>query len=71
MEKCFACDKKFKDGSKRYLVDTRDSQTVFVGPDCYKKVLAAGEDGYLLPPDKDKFQSGLRLFRCLYPIKND
>ena len=33
---CFACGKKLS--NKKYLVDTSDNQTVWVGPDCYKKV---------------------------------
>lgn len=47
-EPCFAC------GRPIYLVnpprvDTRDDQTVFVGTDCYRKVVEAGEAGYQPP----------------------
>ncbi len=34
--KCFACDKKL--GKNPNLVDTRDSQLVYVGSECYKKI---------------------------------
>lgn len=47
-EKCFACDKALKSESP-LLVDTRDGQKVFVGPDCYKKICLAGEKGYQPP----------------------
>ena len=45
--KCFACNKSMK--NRRYLVDTRDGQTCYVGSDCYKKVVSAGENGYQPP----------------------
>lgn len=42
---CFACGKKFgKRG--QFLVDTRDGQEVYVGPECLKHVQAAGDTGY-------------------------
>ncbi len=43
-QKCFACDKKL--GNNPKIADTRDDQTVYVGPDCYKRIVAAGEAGY-------------------------
>ncbi len=45
--KCFACDKPMK--GKPHLADTRDNQTVFVGPDCFSRIRAAGDDGYQPP----------------------
>jgi hypothetical protein len=42
-EKCFSCGRPFRKNENRHLVDTRDGQTIYVGPDCYKKVLAADE----------------------------
>lgn len=46
-EKCFACARPFRAGAKLpTLVDTRDGQTVLVGPECAKKIEAAGEAGY-------------------------
>lgn len=48
--RCFACDRKL--GNNPYLVDTRDDQTVFVGSECFRKIKAAGEKGYLPPPDE-------------------
>lgn len=47
-EKCFACNRSLR-GRKPHLVDTRDAQLVFVGPDCYEHVLAAGSRGYQPP----------------------
>lgn len=45
-EKCFACG---REGAGRFLVDTRDAQMPYVGPRCYRKVIAAGEAGYQPP----------------------
>lgn len=59
MKKCFACDKPITAGvinpetlsidPMGFMVDTRDDQTVEVGPECYKKVKAGGEAGYQPP----------------------
>lgn len=57
-EKCFACGRKL--GKTPLLVDTRDGQTVFVGRECAKLVLAMGEQGYRPPRGGPK----------LYPMKN-
>ena len=46
MERCFACGKELKSPN---LVDTRDGQTVYVGPECFAKVREAGESGYQPP----------------------
>lgn len=45
--KCFACGRKL--GASPQLVDTRDAQTVYVGRECYKLVVAAGANGYQPP----------------------
>lgn len=47
MGKCFACGKKIKGSG--YLIDTRDSQTAVVGPDCFKRIKSAGDVGYQPP----------------------
>jgi hypothetical protein len=48
MVKCFACDKKL--GLNPKLVQSAvDEQTMYVGSDCYKRILAAGEAGYQPP----------------------
>lgn len=44
---CFSCGKKIT--GRKYLVDTRDHQTVYVGPECFKHVRRAGETGYQPP----------------------
>lgn len=46
MDRCFACGKRC---GTRHLVDTRDAQKVYVGRSCYRKVQAAGPDGYQPP----------------------
>ena len=56
--KCFCCDKKLT-GKKKYLVTTRDEQTVYVGPECFKKIQKNGNNGYQPPLGGPK----------LYPIK--
>jgi hypothetical protein len=45
--KCFACGKKIK--GMPYKADTRDDQTVFVGPKCYTYIMLAKDDGYQPP----------------------
>ncbi len=47
MDKCFACDRRL--GKSPKLVDTRDSQTVYVGSECFKLIAKAGETGYQPP----------------------
>lgn len=47
INRCFACDKKL--GKNPRLVDTRDSQLVYVGSDCYKRIEKSGNDGYQPP----------------------
>jgi hypothetical protein len=46
-EKCFACGRKL--GKTPKLVDTRDSQLVYVGVECFKEIQRAGEVGYQPP----------------------
>lgn len=61
-EYCFACGKPLKAG-KSFLVDTRDDQTVYVGPECYKRVVEAGEEGYKPAKYKGKvYKNVLRLW---------
>ena len=45
--KCFACDKPLPVNPT--LADTRDGQTVYVGPECLRRIRAAGEAGYQPP----------------------
>lgn len=45
---CFACGKPFV-SENPHEVDTRDDQKVYVGPDCYRRVMKCGEDGYQPP----------------------
>lgn len=59
-ERCFACNKIL--GKNPKMVDTRDDQKVYVGAECYKRVVQAGERGYKCPnaiPGEPR----------LYPIK--
>ena len=41
---CFACGKKT--GTNPNIADTRDDQIVFVGMECYRRIVAAGDAGY-------------------------
>jgi len=45
-ERCFACGRALKTPK---LVDTRDGQVVFVGPECYRRIESAGEKGWQPP----------------------
>ncbi len=45
--KCFACDRVIT--TKPHVADTRDSQIVYVGSECFKHIAAAGEEGYQPP----------------------
>ena len=45
--RCFACDRKL--GVNPYPADTRDSQWVYVGSECYKLIKQAGAEGYQPP----------------------
>lgn len=53
MAQCFACGKLLK---RQRLAACLDEQTVEVGPDCFKKIAAAGRDGFQPP------RGGPRLF---------
>lgn len=55
--KCFSCGRRLP--KTKQLVDTRDDQKVWVGPDCHLKVREAGELGYQPPLGGPK----------LYPLK--
>ncbi len=55
-DKCFACGRQL---NTCCLVDTRDGQEVFVGKECYRKIMAAGDAGYQPPQGGPK----------LYPIR--
>lgn len=53
-EKCFACDRRFRRNSFGLIVFhseaiTLDGQRVYVGCDCYQKIVQAGADGYQPP----------------------
>jgi len=46
-EKCFACGKPLRTPSRSPLAITADlAQVVSVGPDCWKSIQAAGDNGY-------------------------
>ena len=48
-DKCFACDKKLAAGKQPIRADTRDDQRVWVGPECHRKIVKAGNNGYQPP----------------------
>lgn len=47
-ERCFACGRVIH-AKMPHKADTRDGQWVFVGAECFKLVMAAGETGYQPP----------------------
>jgi hypothetical protein len=59
-EKCFACDKPFGKQPSRLVNVAHEDQDVYVGPDCYKRIKAAGKRGY--QPMKNGKPFGPRLF---------
>ena len=64
--RCFACNKKL-DRSPT-IVDTRDGQFVWVGPDCFKMIRKAGEAGYQPPiRGSENVLNGPRL----YTVRNE
>ena len=46
--RCFACDRVIRRPTP-FLADTRDDQVVHVGPECLRKIEAAGDAGYQPP----------------------
>lgn len=44
--KCFACDRALR---RPHLVRCIDEQTVFVGPECFRRISASGKTGYQPP----------------------
>ena len=54
--RCFACDRKL--GRNPAIIDTRDGQTAFVGAECFKLIIKAGDSGWQPPKGGPK----------LYPI---
>jgi len=47
IEKCYACNRKL--GKTPHLVTCCDEQTVYVGRECYKLIVAGGKQGYQPP----------------------
>lgn len=45
-DRCFACNRVLKSPKE---VWTSDPQMQWIGPECYRKVVAAGEQGYQPP----------------------
>ena len=49
MNKCYACGRRFTADENRVLVDTHEDQAVFVGRECYRHIVEAGEEGWQPP----------------------
>lgn len=47
VQRCFACDRKL--GKKPKLVSTRDNQDVYLGSECFKLIVKAGNLGWQPP----------------------
>lgn len=46
-EKCYACGKPIPKKRQPLIVNVAlDDQNVYVGPDCYRRIVKAGDDGY-------------------------
>lgn len=45
-DKCFACDRALR---RPHIVRCIDEQTVFVGPECFRRVRESGAAGYQPP----------------------
>lgn len=58
--KCFACGRKMPK-SRRLVNVAREDQNVFVGPDCFQRVIDAGDAGYQPP------RGGPILYVCKAP----
>lgn len=56
---CFVCGKAL--GKTPALVRCEDEQTVYVGRECFKRIKAAGNAGWLPEPDKHGL-TGPRLY---------
>ena len=48
-KKCYACGRGFTADENRVLVDTHEDQAVFVGRECYRHIVASGENGWQPP----------------------
>lgn len=48
-DRCFACDKPLKSLKIHEVQVLTEDTIVWVGPDCYKKVINAGKEGYKPP----------------------
>ncbi len=46
-EKCFACGKAFRKAPRKLVNVAHEDQNVFVGPECYARVMSAGAKGYM------------------------
>lgn len=46
-ERCFACGKRL--GKRPHKADTRDDQIVYVGQECWRLIILAGDSGYQPP----------------------
>ncbi len=68
--RCFACDKKLK--STLLVVTTRDGQSVYVGPECFRHICGGREEGYQPPlggsrlyqMSKEAFSKRCEFFGC-------
>jgi hypothetical protein len=54
--RCFACGRIYT--GALHCADTRDDQTVEVGPECFRKIDRLGDAGYQPP------KGGPRLYPC-------
>jgi hypothetical protein len=67
-DKCFACGKIFRSNKTKHLVNVaHEDQDVFVGPECYKRISAAGKTGW--QPIKKGKAFGPRLYLMQFKTK--
>ena len=55
-DQCYACGRPFCGARRPHLAITSDGQRVYVGPQCLRRIEAAGAEGYQPP------SGGPRLF---------
>lgn len=62
MDRCFVCNKQLKKEIR--MASTCDGQRIYVGPDCYKKIIGMQHHGH------QPLLGGPRLYGTMLPMCN-